>query len=76
MRPSQRGASVETQQAQGQNVVDRVELEMGDHPPSWYLADQGVNIELRVAAGATRWLSPNSDGPTDEIVPVVRFVDQ
>ena len=38
-RPSQRGAGVETQQAQGQNTVDRAELEMGDDPPSRYLVD-------------------------------------
>ena len=54
-------------------MVDRVELEMGDHPPSRYLADQGVNIELGVAAGATQCLSPNSDGSTDEMVPIVRL---
>ena len=38
-RPSQRGAGVKTQQAQGQIVVDRAELEMGDDPPSRYLVD-------------------------------------
>ena len=38
-RPSQGRAGVETQQAQGQDLVDRVELEMGNDPPSWYLVD-------------------------------------
>ena len=31
-RPSQGGVGVKIQQAQGQNMVDRAELEMGDDP--------------------------------------------
>ena len=72
-RPSQSGAGVETQQAQGQNIVDRVELEMGDDPPSRYLVDQGVSTRPGVAAGATQCKSPNLDGPTDEIVSAIRL---
>ena len=69
--PSQRGAGVEMQQAQGQVVVDRAELEMGDDPPSRYLVDQGVSTGPRVAAGATQCKSPDLDGPADEIVSAV-----
>ena len=72
-RHSQRGAGVETQQAQGQNMVDRAELEMGDEPPSRYLVDQGVSTRLGVAAGATQGESPDLDGPVDEIVSAVRL---
>ena len=72
-RPSQGGAGVKTQQAQGQNMVDRVELEMGDDPPSRYLADQGVSTGPGVVVGATQCESPNLDGPADEIVSAVRL---
>ena len=56
------------QQAQGQIMVDRAELEMGDDPPSRYLVDQGVSTGPGVAAGATQCKSPNLDGLVDEIV--------
>ena len=72
-RPSQGRAGVETQQAQGQNLVDRVELEMGNDPPSRYLVDQGVSTGPGVAAGATQDRSPEQDGPADEIVSAVRL---
>ena len=72
-RPSQRGARVKTQLAQGQNTVDRAELEMGDEPPSRYLVDQGVNTGPGVAAGLTQCESPDLDGPADEIVSAVRL---
>ena len=72
-RPNQRGFGVETQQAQGQNMVDRAKLEMGDDPLSRYLVDQGVNTGPGVAAGATQFESPNLDGPADEIVLAVRL---
>ena len=54
-------------------MVDRVELEMGDDPPSWYLVDQGVSIEPGVAAGATQCKSPNLDGLANEIVSAVQL---
>ena len=70
-RPSQGRAGVETQQAQGQNMVDRAELEMGDDPPSRYMVDEGVSIGPGVVVGATQCESPDLDGPADEIVSTV-----
>ena len=72
-RPSHCGAGDQIQQAQGQSVVDRPELEMGDDPPSQYLADHGVSTKPVVVAGAGQCESPDLDGPADEIVSVVQL---
>ena len=70
-RPRHCGADDKMQQAQGQSVVDRAELEMGDDPPSRYLVDQGISIGPKVAARETQCESPNLDWPTDEMVSAI-----
>ena len=54
-------------------MVDRVELEMGDDPPSRYLVDQGVSTRPGVVTGATQCKSPDLDGLVDEIVSAIRL---
>ena len=54
-------------------MVDRVELEMGDDPPSRYLVDQGVSTGPGVVAGVTQCESPNLDGLVDGILSAVRL---
>ena len=53
--------------------MDWAEPEMGDGLPSRSLAVQGVSTGPGVAVGVTQCESPDLDGPTDEIVLVVRL---
>ena len=54
-------------------MVDRAELEMGDTPPSRYLADRGVSTGPGVVAAVTQCESPDLDGPTDEIISAIQL---
>ena len=54
-------------------MVDGAELEMGNDPPSRYLADQSVSIGLGVAVGVTQCKSPNLDGLANKLVSAVRL---
>ena len=73
-RPSQWSGWCETRQAQGRDLVDRAEPEMGDGLPSRSLVVQGGNTGPGVAAGESHSESPRQGGPVDEdIVSAVRL---
>ena len=65
-RPSQWSGWCKTRQAQGWDLVDRAEPEMGDGLPSWSLAVQGGSTGPGVAAGESHSKSPRQGGPVDE----------
>ena len=72
--PSQWSGWCETRQAQGRDLVDRAEPEMGDGLPSRSLVVQSSSTGPGVAAGESHSESPRQGGPVDEdIVSTVRL---
>ena len=62
------------QQAQGRDLVDRAEPEMGNDLPSRSLIVQSGSTGPGVAAGESHSESPRQGGPVDEdIVSAVRL---
>ena len=64
--PSQWSGWCETRQAQGRDLVDRAEPEMGDGLPSQSLVAQSGSTGPGVAAGESHSESPRQVGPVDE----------
>ena len=72
--PSQWSGWCQTRQAQGRDLVDRAEPEMGDGLPSRSLVVQGGSTGPGVAAGESHSESPRQGGLVDEdIVSTVRI---
>ena len=72
--PAKRSGWCETRQAQGRDLVDRAEPEMGDGLPSRSLVVQSGSTGPGVAAGESHSESPRQGGPVDEdIVSAVRL---
>ena len=72
--PSQWSGWCETRQAQGRDLVDRAEPEMGDGLPSRSLVVQSGSTGPGVVAGESHSESPRQGGPVDEdIVSAVRI---
>ena len=67
-RPSQCGAGDKTRQAQDQKLVDRVELEVGNDPPSRSLVVPSSNTGPGVAAGEPYSTRISLSGPADETI--------
>ena len=74
VEPSQEGGWCETRQAQGRDLVDRAEPEMGDGLPSRSLVVQSGSTGPGVAAGESHSESPRQGGLADEdIVSAIRL---
>ena len=74
VEPSQWSGWCETRQAQGRDLVDRAEPEMGDGLPSRSLVVQSGSTGPGVAAGESHSKSPRQGGPANEdIVSAVRI---
>ena len=66
MRPSQQSDWCKTQQAQGRELMERLEPEMGDGLPSRSLVVQGDSTRPRVVAGESHSKRPRLGGLVDE----------
>ena len=74
VEPRQWSGWCETLQAQGRDLVDRAEPELGDGLPSRSLVVRRGSTGPGVAAGESQSESPHQGGPVDEdIVSVVRL---
>ena len=72
-RPSQWWGECKTWQAQGRDSIENVEPEMGDDPPSQYLADQSDSTKPREVGGGHKAKRPNLGGAIDVIRSAVRL---